>query len=298
MSSLVRELQHDALQVSIPVSSLLRKALVVARKLSIEDFRTWCDQELNGYEDGGKYPDYRYLTTELKAQNPALGLIPVIQPPEMAKTFSRKAIGTPIAELEDLTANRDSKGIMTLSIPKDLEAILVRMLDGMYPVMVINRSELMGILDAVRNLILEWALKLEEQGILGEEMVFSDNEKRIAPSVTYNIGQMIHSQIQHETSASTQNMVVHNFDTTQLNAFVRDLRDSLDSLKLTGDDKAQLATDIQTIEVQAKSRKPKSAIIRECLTSVRNILEGAAGSIVAVRLLEQLPRILSIFSAQ
>ena len=39
MNSIVLELQHDAMSSGLRVSDLLRKALVVARKLGISDFK-------------------------------------------------------------------------------------------------------------------------------------------------------------------------------------------------------------------------------------------------------------------
>lgn len=44
----------------------------------------------------------------------------------------------------------------------------------------ISPFALSSILDAVRHLVLEWALKLEEQGIMGDGMSFSETEKQAA----------------------------------------------------------------------------------------------------------------------
>jgi hypothetical protein len=41
----------------------------------------------------------------------------------------------------------------------------------------VGASSFVGILDAVRNIILEWSLKLEEQGIIGNGMSFSKGER-------------------------------------------------------------------------------------------------------------------------
>jgi hypothetical protein len=46
------ELQRDALERSIAVSDLLRKALVVSRKLGIDSIQEWLNSELNGYDPG------------------------------------------------------------------------------------------------------------------------------------------------------------------------------------------------------------------------------------------------------
>ena len=49
MSSLVLELQRDAIDPSVSPLNLLRKALIVARKLGIVEFQQWIELELNGY---------------------------------------------------------------------------------------------------------------------------------------------------------------------------------------------------------------------------------------------------------
>ena len=48
------------------------------------------------------------------------------------------------------------------------------------------------------------------------------------------------------------------------------------------------SSDIETIESQIKSPRPKSTIIKECLASIRTILEGAAGSMIAALLVQQI----------
>ena len=58
MSSLVFELQRDALNRNASVSDLLRKALVVSKKLKISEFEKWVTNELNGYSED--IPDYRF----------------------------------------------------------------------------------------------------------------------------------------------------------------------------------------------------------------------------------------------
>jgi len=55
------------------------------------------------------------------------------------------------------------------------------------PKLFIGRAQIHRIIEAVRNVVLIWALKLEEDGILGEGFVFSKSEKRLANTITYNI---------------------------------------------------------------------------------------------------------------
>src|SRR4028119_1385784 len=88
MGSLVWELQRDALNREISVLFLLRKALVVARKLNIQEFQQWVEKELNGYPEISYLPQYRFMFGELKAFNPYRGWIPVIVHPQIHELIS------------------------------------------------------------------------------------------------------------------------------------------------------------------------------------------------------------------
>ena len=63
-----------------------------------------------------------------------------------------------------------------------------------------------GVLDAVRNAILDWTLKLEQDGILGEGMTFSTEEKQTAMNngPTYNIAGNFHGVIGNVSSQHAQ----------------------------------------------------------------------------------------------
>ena len=77
--SLVIELQQEAINPEAKVSDLLRKALVVAAKLNVGEFRQWIEQELHGYKgDADSIPKYRHIKGELKATHPMYGLVPAI----------------------------------------------------------------------------------------------------------------------------------------------------------------------------------------------------------------------------
>ena len=74
--SIVLELQQQAIDSNTDILSLLRKALLVARKLSLKDFEVWINNELNGYQNCEYVPDYRKVSCELKGFNPMRGWIP------------------------------------------------------------------------------------------------------------------------------------------------------------------------------------------------------------------------------
>ena len=76
--SIVAELQHEALDEKTSVTSLLRKALVVANKLEHADTAKWIEHELKGYRDGkAAIPAYRHLRGIAQVFNPYRGYIPL-----------------------------------------------------------------------------------------------------------------------------------------------------------------------------------------------------------------------------
>ncbi len=193
---------------STKVDDLVRKAIVVATKLKLDEFRTWCEKELHGYgkED---VPAYRRVSGLLKAMNPFHGWIPVVVgDAEMMDLLSSRDVGQSVAELEHLLSGKDEGG-RTLQIPLPHNILMKVFGDtrefqlGMVPTLLVSSTEIHGILDSVRNAILEWSLKLEAEGVLGEGMTFSRDEVQKASTITYNIqgfsgilGNVTNSQVQ------------------------------------------------------------------------------------------------------
>lgn len=180
MSGLVLELQRDALNPSVSTLDILRKALVVARKLNLKDFEHWIKLELDGYPSED-VPDYRRTQGQLRAWNPYHGWQPVVATDEFSlevlKKFSNVCNSQPIGELFQLGENPELKLLLVLT--PQAETYLAQFIYGKVKISV--SSTFIGkILQAVKNIILEWSLQLEEDGIIGEGMSFSDQEKQIA----------------------------------------------------------------------------------------------------------------------
>ena len=86
MEGIVIQLQKDALDDSIDIETLLRKAFLVARKLNLEDFKKWILEEQNGYKS--KVPDYRMIHGEIYGWTPYHGWVPVIMDGEFKDILS------------------------------------------------------------------------------------------------------------------------------------------------------------------------------------------------------------------
>ena len=97
MSSLVLELQAGALNSSVSVLDLLRKALVVAKKLGVEDFQKWIELELDGYKQI-PIPEYRLIRGQLRGWNPYHEWVPIQTHDPQIKNFYESVCNCSISQ--------------------------------------------------------------------------------------------------------------------------------------------------------------------------------------------------------
>ena len=90
--------------------------------------------------------------------------------------------------------------------------VILQLMKGQdYPPLVpclrLNRMAYIRILDAVRNAILNWSLKLEKDGILGEGMSFTPQEREVARKNARELGPVINIiNIDNMVGSSIQQM--------------------------------------------------------------------------------------------
>ena len=172
--SLVLELQKKILDGTISGIDALRKAYVISRKLAINDISEWLNNELNGYKDMDRIPEYRKINGVVEAFNPYYGWYPVVfDNLENKDLFSNLKIDNSLSELEKMIEMSET-GFIYLNtagtnILNDELRTKVRFQTSV--------STFSKIIDIIKNMILEWTLKLEENGILGNGMIFSKEEK-------------------------------------------------------------------------------------------------------------------------
>ena len=297
MLGLVLELQRDALDKSINVSDLLRKAVVVSKKLGINEMEEWINRELAGYpDDESEIPLYREITGRVMAYNPYHGWQPLhFANPKLGDHLSKRKISQAVGQL-DAIVNSDNSRELQVPFGNHIKNQLIDSMNIPLEVtLLVGHSELHKILEGVRNEILNWTLDLETRGIVGDGMRFSREEKQTASQITYqitnNIGSMQNSQLQQDSSNATQSLNVTQ-NSVDLADFIKELKKSIPDLNLGLEDLDELKAEVSTIEHQRSSPKPKNLIISESLKSIRNILEGATGNMIATELLKQLANII------
>ena len=106
--------------------------------------------------------------------------MPVILTPEMGKVMSTIPLHQSVSALTETYTSHE--GGVQFTLNAEINDLLNKTTDGFDTQFAFDtsRSEIYRILSTVRNKILEWALLLEEHGIVGEGMTFTDEEKQKA----------------------------------------------------------------------------------------------------------------------
>jgi hypothetical protein len=175
--SLIEQLQAGAMSGVTPIGELMRKTKLAASKLGVSDLSLWADRELKGYPAGTDVPDYRVVNGRVMFLNPVHGWCPVF-----GEAGAKRHVRHPVSELEALSQNLDSTLGVSIPVPQ------VRALwkgigfecDIQY---MVTAVAMRGIVDKVRDVVLDWTIKLEEAGIRGEGMSFSTEETKAAQAM-------------------------------------------------------------------------------------------------------------------
>jgi hypothetical protein len=299
MESLVRQLQRDALDSKVAVSDLLRKAKVVAIKLDLGEFLFWVEKELNGYgTTEGELPPYRLIKGETKGWNPYHGWVPVIfSDIESQNLLVRRGVNQPVGELDDLMRSSD-KGTFQIDFNPEAKNAIMEAVQMQTDIkFMLGRSAIAGILEAVRNTILDWSLKLEKEGILGEGLSFSkeEHEKAQNTHTNYTIGNIEHFAGSIGNLGNSSKVEVKQVnagskdDVVQL---LKQIRQYSPEVGLADVDRNKLNDDLAKLEIELQNEHAEPGTIKRLLASLKNIFEGASGNVIAQGIIVAIQRLL------
>ena len=118
---------------------------------------------------------------------------------------------------------------------------------------------------------------------MGEDCSFTNEEIKKANNSSQNInhfyGSVNQANIQQANEHANQTIIT--FDYKKISDFLNTLEKDIDKLEIEKDKKRELISDLKSVQEQVKSPRPKVSIIKEGMASIRTILEGAGGEIVA-----------------
>ncbi|MCW2963171.1 MAG: hypothetical protein JWO17_423 [Actinomycetia bacterium] len=95
-----------------------------------------------------------------------------------------------------------------------------------------------------------------------------------------HVGSMVGSSLQQGTQDSVQ-ISASTLDVAELKALVHEIREALGAAPLAQEEQEEAAADLATLDAQIASPRLKPGIVRESLSSLQRIMEGAIGAGVA-----------------
>ena len=179
--SLLNQIQDDLTSPSSNLSDILRRAKVLASKLKSSELRTWVKLESEGYESKEDLPDYRQMYLGLLGtyKGPYGGginnaPIPLMNLPEDVKDWATKfEIYDNAATLEDML--RNGKDSFQFYHSPELTKLIEYHIGRQPPMVLVEtfktvpRYTLTGVVDNIKNRLLDFVLELQEQGINPDE---------------------------------------------------------------------------------------------------------------------------------
>lgn len=247
-SNLIKEIRVDLLNQKIKLSSILRKAKVLAAKLKNDRLKNWVDSELNGYSgDNVEIPKYRKLHLENMGHFSGpfqSGLrnarIPITSLPDIVKEFANDSdIPDSIASLESSISSMssNSKGALQIQWPADLiryaqhKATIYENMVLVDAWKIVGPNQLDAIIDKVRNKLLDLILELEEQY---PENAKSEDKLKDIPneSITQYVTNNIYGDKTQIASGTNINQTMH------INVYndIKKLRDEFEKVGIPKED--------------------------------------------------------------
>lgn len=287
MGSIVLELQNEISSPNCDVVNVLRRAHLIASKLKLTDFDRWIQYELNGYPDQESCPEYRKIRGILKALQPYYGWTPIlIQDNKVEKMICEGKLQNSISQIISLCES--SGNVVLLEFSGEQLVLFDKIISPPLPMgcaLHIPATAVKDIEEKVKNTILEWTLKLEAEGIVGENMTFSKKEKNCAinipQTVNYYYGNtsIINSPSDNVQIVSGSENTV-SFSYGKVKDIIAEVEKSISESDLSKDDMETAAELLDDIKSKIKEEK-KPHILKSALVGLKDFLINTGANVAA-----------------
>ena len=244
--SLLDEIRTDLVNESATLSNTLRKAKILASAIGLPEFREWVDFELSGYPEKTEIPSYRiFAATNLGTFSGPFqsmvkdAVLPTVNLPEYIRDFAeRLIIPFGVGELQEMLVG-DSEGFQS-KWPQEYvirARKYIQMTGGLELVDAhkpIPRHIISGVLDNIKNKLLDFTLGLQENNITSEEL---DNGT-VKPEVVRQVYNTVNIYGDHNVVASGENVnqAVNPVQKGDIGSLIK----HLSGLKVNGEDLSEL----------------------------------------------------------
>jgi Asp-tRNA(Asn)/Glu-tRNA(Gln) amidotransferase C subunit len=192
---ILRQIQSDLLRQDAALSNILRKAKVLASQLRSDELGSWVSQELDGYKSKRELPDYRVLTTGCVGNlTDGFSIVERVDVPvwEVKDDRLREQITTfwaihGIRTIERFAVSQDQHFRLTPALTALVNSIVGEEGCGYVSLeLAVGPPHFEQILDTVRNRLLEFVLKLDENWHIDDKPPSKDEVKHLVQVMIYN----------------------------------------------------------------------------------------------------------------
>ena len=295
MAKMVLDLQQACLDEKVSCYYLLLKAYAIAEKLSIKDMAEFCTNEINGYYDieNKLIPLYRRIPVNTEAyKESSKRWEPVSFPAGHPR--SMRFVVESIPEIEKLEQSKQE--MLEVRLNYDDQLAIFQIIDMPKPLFVhqiFMAAQVTSILKIVRKLVLDWALKLEKQGILGEGLIFSDEEQskvKDVPSIQIIQNWNMNGANFFNSPINSSNTINNGFDFKKISELMEDISQKLADLALPNNQETELKSAIS--EIKDMVAKKDETGVRKILRKIESICQSIPGNVIATLICSQIGQIL------
>ncbi len=284
--SLLRDIQNDLAGQSEDVTAVLRKCKILSARLGSREFADWVRWELGGYPEEQPTPEYRRLAITYYANfsNSAWRVsdtpIPLqIVPEQYRDSFQELEFREGIAKAISLTGEG-------ASIPRP--ELILAIQGKMYPTMNchgvtgrIGAVEFVQLISAVKSRILDFVLEIEAANPDAGEAAPNSQpvpQDKLQPIVNNFLGSV--GSVAQQSHGFRQTAAI-TIQSQELTTLVSELTAHLHELHLGSIQRKLAEAQIATLRAQQLADEPDAVIVHQAGRSLRNITEGAIGSLLA-----------------
>jgi hypothetical protein len=241
-----------ATDIKQPPSVLLRQCILLAYELKNESLKTWANEELKGYTDPKKVPEYRIMNAGAKGMFSAGYLFPQITRPIPALSMDeghRRAAET-VRLTEPVSAYEEHAKSEGHTLSYEWDANLVNYYQEAFisghamtnAWQEIPKSAITGMLDTIRTRVLNMALEIRNEiGESDADLKKVKTDSAEADKVNHIVINQIYGGTVFMAGSGTQNINVQNIAVGNW----EDLKKALTGVGIAENDVDELSTAIQ-----------------------------------------------------
>jgi len=208
------------------------------------------------------------------------------------ENMSFAPIGMAISAIETLVLNAKTTGVFHFPYPPELQQRLMKALNwGPSNIQIeLGYTQVTSLIDAVRNIILEWTIDMEKQGILGNDLSFTPEERVKSAAVTaqtvnhniYNI-EKVGAFVQHAEQSLVQGGVESTVALTEgARDLVKQVEQLLPAAKLPSEVQQDVRATLDELNEATEGSNPDVGRVQRGLNALRRVLAPAGEHLVRI----------------